>query len=238
MVLDEQITKYQALDDWFRTPQGIRVAEAFTSELKRVNKFLSGKRLLQLGTCGHNEWLPSLRFRQKWLVSPSVSSKAVTFYSLLNMLPIDRNSVDCVLVPLTLEAFSEDKKPLDEIDRILKPMGYVIFFGINPWSFWGAALHWERLSCFARTPVSLRSSLSLKHAMLHRGYRQCVLNSFYYIPPIVNEKLIHKLEFLNEVGKMIWPYPAGFYFFIAQKYQPCQPAMRFNRIGEFSFEPV
>lgn len=223
MFFYEQVNKYQALDDWFRTPQGIRVSEAFTDELRSAQSFLSGRRLLQLGNCGKNDWLTSLKFNQKWIVTPSIAAKTVTLYSLINNLAIDRNSVDCVLAPLTLEAFADDKDPLDEIDRVLKPMGYAVFFGINPWSFWGAALNYGRLSCFAHTSASLSSSLALKHAMLQRGYRQCILNSFYYIPPIMNRKLIYKLEFLNQMGKMIWPYPAGFYCFIAQKHQTCPP---------------
>ena len=61
--------------------------------------------------------------------------------------------------------------------------------------------------------------------MLHRGYTQCALTSFYYIPPVTNEFLIRKLEFLNEMGKMVWPFPAGFYCLIMQKYQPCSPSL-------------
>ncbi|MDP3562387.1 MAG: methyltransferase [Legionellaceae bacterium] len=231
MVLDEQ-ANYLALDDWFRTPQGQRVAEAFTSELIAVQDVLCGKRLIQLGSCGENSWLPGLRFRQKWLVSPISHGPSAHVFSSINALSIERNSVDCVIAPLTLEAYSRGKNPINEIDRILKPMGYAVFFGINPWSFWGAALSLGYVSCFANTTkVVLRSSLSLKHIMLQRGYQQCLLSSFYYIPPVKNEKMIHKLEFLNEMGKMIWPYPASFYCFIAQKYDPCIPSLQAERSG-------
>jgi len=220
LVLDEQV-KLMALDAWFKTPQGQHVAEAFTSELKKSDGALSGRRLLQLGVCGDNSWLSALHFRQKWLVSPMPSvACSVTCISSVLALPVARNSIDCVLAPLTLEACSRNKHPLDEIDRVLKPMGYVIILGVNPWSFWGAACHLQR-ACFAKNRATLRSSLSVKHALLNRGYRQCFLSSFYYIPPIKQEKIIHKLEFLNQMGKMIWPYPAGFYCFIAQKYDPC-----------------
>jgi hypothetical protein len=223
LVLDEQVNKYQALDDWFHTPQGYRVAQAFASEIKDVSNVLSGKRLLQLGSCGENLWLPLLKYRQKWLLTPCMTSTRATFYASIHELPLDKNSMDCVIAPLTLEAFAHDKNPIDEIDRILKPMGYVIFFGINPWSFWGAALRWGRLACFGDAAANLSSSLFIKRAMVNRGYSQCALNSFYYIPPVTNEKFIHALEFFNQMGKMLWPFPAGFYYFIAQKHQPCQP---------------
>lgn len=219
MALEEQILKYNALDAWFKTPQGLHVAKAFTSELASVSELLQGKQLVQLGSCGDNAWLSLLHFRDQWLLSPcEASSKAAVFTSLTS-LPLERNSVDCVIAPLTLEAFGLDKSPLDEIDRILKPMGYAIFLGINPISFWGAGLRFHLLECFGNMRSVATSSLLLKRGMINRGYTQCLLKSFYYIPPVTHKKVIKRLEFLNEMGKMIWPFPAGFYCFIVQKYQ-------------------
>ncbi len=225
MALDEQIYKYRSLDDWFKSPQGIRVAKAFVAELEPLASQLRGDTLLQLGDCGDNLWLPLLPFQHKWVVNPSNATDNTACVSSLNSLPIDRDSIDCILAPLTMEAFSGDKNPIDEIDRVLKPMGYVIFFGFNPWSFWGLALRWRHLACFGHAAATMTSSFSVKHALISRGYRQCFHSSFYYIPPTVYEYLIRNLEFLNEVGKMVSPYPSGFYCFIAQKYQHCHPSI-------------
>ncbi len=228
VTLDDQRHKYQALDSWFKTPQGISVAKAFAAELAVVADCFSGNKLLQFGQCGNNLWLPSLNFRHKWFVTPDQEAVFRTVVSSLNALPFERSSVDCVVAPLTLDAFGPDKNPLDEIDRILKPMGYIIFFGVNPWSFWGGALRWGRVACFGGQSGIPLSSLKLKHAMLQRGYTQCLLRTFYYIPPVKNKCLIQKLAFFNEMGKMIWPFPAGFYCFIVQKYQPATPSFVFD----------
>ncbi len=48
------------------------------------------------------------------------------------MLPFKRDSIDCILAPLTLQCFNLNKNPIDEIDRVLKPMGYLVIFGTNP----------------------------------------------------------------------------------------------------------
>lgn len=228
MNLDDQMHKYKALDRWFKTPQGLCVAKAFTSELATVGDLFSGKQLLQLGHCGDNLWLPELKFRHKWFATPVDTVGQKTLVASLNALPIERSSIDCVVAPLTKEAFGDEKNPLDEIDRILKPMGYVVFFGINPMSFWGAALRWGRVPCFGGFAGALMSSHTLKSDMLQRGYTQCMHRTFYYIPPVVNAVLIHKLSFFNEMGKMIWPFPAGFYCLIMQKYQPTTPTLLFN----------
>ena len=118
MILDEQVIKYSALDNWFKTPQGVRAAQAFASELKEPSELFSGKRLLQLGSCGDNPWLSALNFRHKWFVTPCETSHKSALVSSLSSLPIDRNSIDCVVAPLTLEAFGHDKNPIDEIDLL------------------------------------------------------------------------------------------------------------------------
>lgn len=230
--IEDQVEKYNALDEWFKTPQGICVAHAFSQQLDEMKDILTGRRLIQLGCCGDNLWLKSLKYRQKCLVSPCFDAPNAGMYALLNHLPFEKNSVDCVIAPLTLEAFGYDKNPIDEIDRVLKPMGHIIFFGINPWSFWGAALKWGRLSCFGNAYTSLSSSLSIKLAMFHRGYQQCFMESFYYIPPVADEQWIQRFSFFNEMGKMIWPFPAGFYCFVAQKHQPCTPNVLLQSIDE------
>ena len=230
MYLEEQANKYRSLDEWFLRPQGQHVARAFAAELMQIRGQFSGLNLLQLGSCGDNTWLSSLKFRHQWLASPCIVPKKTSLVSSLTMLPVERDSMDCVIAPLTFEAFGGGKNPIDEIDRILKPMGYAIFFGINPLSFWGAAIRWGHLDCFGSSSVTLTSALMVKRAMLDRGYRKCALTSFYYIPPVTSEPMIKKLKFFNEMGKMLWPFPAAFYCFIAQKYQPIHPSLRYEVI--------
>ncbi len=223
MNVDEHINKYLSLDAWFETPQGARVAQAFSDELSVFQSQLCGDRLLQLGHCGQNLWLPSLQYRQKWIIAPGKRHRDIALRAFFNQLPFERDSIDCIVAPMTIEAFSLDKNPINELDRVLKPMGYIIFFGINPFSFWGMALKSGYVPILGRTKSKLTSVLSVKHAALNRGYHQCVLNSFYYIPPVMNQKLIHDLEFLNEMGKMLWLYPAGFYCLIVQKHEIISP---------------
>lgn len=222
--MDEQ-KSFAALHAWFLTQQGRDVGMAFANELRSGRFDDRGQKLLQLGQCGDNTWLHMLAFRDKWVLSPSLSTHTKGVVSSIGVLPFERESMDCIIAPLTLETYGCNKNPLDEIDRILKPMGYVIFMGINPWSFWGASLRWGHLSCFGHLSSAFSSSLSVKHAMVSRGYQQCSLSSFYYLPPVESEYWLRKLEFLNQMSKMVWSYPAGFYCLMLQKYDPCMTAL-------------
>lgn len=229
-MLHAEQRKFASLDDWFLSPQGCRVAAAFTSELKAVANFLHGTRLLQLGTFADNAWLSVLSHPYKWLVSP-VPNRAVSLQATMGNLPINRHAVDCVIAPFTLEMCINNRHVMNEIDRVLAPMGYAIFFGINPWSIWGLLLRVSASHWFTHARVHLQTALTLKRIFLNRGYTQCLLSNFYYIPPFNHEKCIHKLEFLNEMGKMIWPYPASFYCLIVQKHDPSLLTPDFNLAG-------
>ncbi|WP_419418652.1 methyltransferase domain-containing protein [Legionella sp. D16C41] len=217
MSLEEQQSKFYALNDWCHTEQGVKVIQAFLSELTPLKDLLHGNTLLQLGYCGSNLFTSNLRFQHKWIATPYLD-KTSNAVMLFNQLPLDRESIDCLIAPLTLDILAA-KSSLDEIDRVLKPLGYIIFFGINPISLWGWWLQKANKKSFAELLGKPRSVLSIKRAMSHRGYIQCHLSTFYYVPPCKSEKWLKKFELFNEIGKMISPIPAGFYCLVMQKHQ-------------------
>lgn len=231
MSFDAQKTRLRALDDWFFTPQGRFVGEAIHKELSHLKDLIYGETLLQLGHCGDNIWLPELHFSHKWYATPYTSASS-TLISSFSELPIDRNSVDCILLPLTLEAFEQPLNPIDEIDRILKPMGHLVIFGFNPFSLWGSFMRSKRYSCYGPLAGRSMSVFSLQHVFLHRGYEQCSLSNFYYIPPITNSRWIQRLAILNELGKMLTPCPAGFYCLVLQKHQEIHPDLVLDALAD------
>ncbi|MDI9818228.1 MULTISPECIES: methyltransferase domain-containing protein [unclassified Legionella] len=229
--LEDEESRFKALRDWFCSTQGKHVGHAFATELASVGECLYGHTLLQLGDCGDNFWLQPLHYTHKWLATPYYNHSSALITS-FNKIPIDRNSVDCVIMPLVMEAFSRNNTPIDEIDRILKPMGYVVFWGINPMSLWGLFTRFGHNSFYGKFPVNASSVFHIKRTMLHRGYIQCGLSNFYFIPPVHKKSWIHKLEILNELGKMIRPCPAGFYCLIVQKYEETQPNLLSEKVEE------
>lgn len=212
-----QAMKYELLNKWFDSGQGMRVAQAFIDELDKVSPHLFGKYLLQIGATGCNDLLENMNFRNKIIVSPSPNVANLHTHVNLEKLPFNDNIIDCIVAPFSMELFPNNQNIICEFDRVLKSQGFIIFFGINPCSFWGLFAFLQRIKYLSKFSLKLRTSLNLKKLFYFLGYTQNYLNSFYYIPPVSNIKLIHNLEFLNEMGKMVWPYPAGFYCFILQK---------------------
>ncbi|AWN74296.1 TPA: methyltransferase domain-containing protein [Legionella anisa] len=228
MLIERQLKQYRALNKWFQSPLGLFAAHEFVVNLELESKYLHGQTLLQLGNCGDNIWLKKFNYIHKWIASPFSLANKIHIKCALNQLPLDRNSVDCIIAPLTLEPFANSFSLIDEIDRVLTPMGYVIFLSINPWSLWGGAMKIGLLHCYSDQKVKMRTPFNLNRILLQRGYRQHSLSNFCYIPPVNNSSLIKKFTFLDEIGKMLWPFPSGFYCYIAQKYQVIKPNLQIN----------
>jgi len=223
LLVSDQMTHYHSLARWFSGGLGLFVAKEVCKELQSIPNLPSGQTLLQLGSGGENAWLDKLSFKNKWIASPTLLRNSHSVQCSLEELPFTRNSLDCLVVPLTLELYPNHYDLLDEIDRVLKPMGHVIFICLNPWSPWGLALRCGLLDLYAKAHAHLHTPSHLHRTFLQRGYRQCFLGHFCYIPPINKASVLEKLVFLDEMGKMLWPFPSGLYCYIAQKYEYAEP---------------
>lgn len=216
-----------SLDAWFLTPQGRAVAQAWIEHLTTVQSSctdLRGGLLLQIGACGDNLWLTHLPYRRKFIIAtdspPQITAQPTQVSSLVKPLPFAEASADCIVAPMTLETIPWSNHPLDEIDRILKPMGYLLLLSVNVWSLWGLAMRLGGVSCFSALGGRGVSIYRLKRALIHRGYTIHCLEAFHYIPPVMGEKMIERLVIFNEFGKMVTLFPGGFYGVVAQKYVP------------------
>jgi hypothetical protein len=223
MSIKKQIQIYQSIDNWFYSPQGLWAGKLLIEALTPFIDILRGHTMLQIGQCGTNPWLQSLQFAHKWIASPYSSNQPNHLISSLSQLPLERDSIDCILAPLTMESFVNNATILDEMDRILKPMGYLIVFGLNPFSMWGLGSKLGLVTGFTPNMLHLHFSFHLNRACIARGFQQLQLANFGYIPPVRSQTCIKNLFFMDEIGKMIWPFPANFYCYIAQKYEPGYP---------------
>jgi len=210
---------YDRLNDWLASPAGHGVVAAIDEKLKPILNQLRGENLLQIGI-DRQFWHYNLfRFQHIHVLSPSTKTSFATFTSELEAVPLANESVDCIIAPFALELAIDGEQLISELDRILNPMGYLILIGVNPWGLWGMFSKLKKKSSFEPSKGSLRSAFSVRKCLQRKGYNIQLVDSFYYMPQLNSVTGQAKLGFLNEVGKMLWPIPGGFYFMLAQKFQ-------------------
>ena len=124
------------LELWLRSPRGRRRLALEERELKRVLPDLFGRHVLQIGSWGRGDQLPSSTEMLHRAVFGTVPDLGAHALAEPERLPVAEKSVDAVLLPHSLE-FSRSPYPvLREVNRILSDRGRLIVLGFNPWSIW------------------------------------------------------------------------------------------------------
>jgi SAM-dependent methyltransferase len=128
-------------------------------------------------------------------------------------LPFESQSVDLIVLPHVLEFSLDPHQLLREVERVLRPEGRVLVFGLNPFSLWGAR-HllngwWFKPKLPRQTkmiPLSqLRDWLKLLEIEFDRASFGC------YRPLIDNEKRLSRMGFFEALGDRFWPVCGAVY---------------------------
>lgn len=217
-MLNSQIAKYRALENWFRKEQGKLISHEIGRHLSEVPSCLHGDVLLQIGGFGQNQWLSCFNSVHQWVISPDQSNKRAELICPIEQLSLKTASVDILFAPFALEIFSNPQVVLEEFDRVLKPMGCIIIIGINPYSLWSMASRFGKLNCFGDYSPHIHSTMRIQHRLSRLGYEQMLHQGFWYLPPLEQQSWIKRLSIVNEMGKILGPFPSGFYFHVARKY--------------------
>lgn len=207
--------RFHSLNEWLKSHKGERVAVLIAEALAPLIKSYRGERLLQLGIEEHQNWLAVSRIPKKLVLLPFTDNTQCSLVSSLYEMPIDEASIDVIFCPFNMELLHHDMSFLSEIDRILVPGGYVIFCGVNPFSFWGLPRLWQQASQFPCWQSGLYGARKLSSALLRFGYATESITRFGYWPPCVKRDFY--MRFYQQLGKMLLPFPSGFYLLSAQK---------------------
>jgi len=96
-----------------------------------------GEQCLQLGTWGEaNLFMRHARTQRKALIDES-GVDGPSAIGQLHCLPVATESVDCVLLPHTLDFSDRRHEILREVDRVLTPHGHVVILGFKTGGLWG-----------------------------------------------------------------------------------------------------
>jgi len=201
------------LQAWFATPLGAYLLASEQAYFDHEVADVFGFNALQLGLASQ-DFLRANRmpFHSRLVPLESDAQGAAQVRADFQALPILGNSADLVLLPHVLEFSDSPHQVLREVVRILMPEGHVIVSGFNPWSLWGARQTFDRgrgevpwCGQFINLP-RLKDWMALLGIEIAAGRMCC------YIPPVVSQKWVDRLAFLEAAGDRWWPFAGGVYF--------------------------
>lgn len=210
----------QDLRAWYNRPAGQLLLEQERVRLDGILPTLFGYHIVQIGCLLGNDLLASSRISHHVLLDPD-GAGAETLrpcaFAYPDAMPIASDSVDVVLLPHTLEFERDPHQILREADRILIPEGYLVVLGFNPWSLWGL---WRLLRGRKGHAPWCGDFLSLprvKDWVALLGFDVVKTERYFFRPPLKNRAIMHKLGFMEPLGRRLWPRMAGAYILVAQK---------------------
>ncbi|MET0004908.1 MAG: class I SAM-dependent methyltransferase [Candidatus Thiodiazotropha sp.] len=141
-------------------------------------------------------------------------------------LPLASDSVDGVVLPHTLDFTADPHQVLREVERVLIPEGKVLLCGFNPWSQWGL---WRLLRLRSATIPWCGHFFSGKRIQDWFSLLGFELEEVVYLhfrPPVSNSPIMHRLAFMERLGKRIYPLFGGVYVILAVKREVTMTPLR------------
>ncbi|WP_455216768.1 class I SAM-dependent methyltransferase [Kaarinaea lacus] len=209
-----------ALQQWYATPLGQRMAETERQLLNSQLSNLFGYYLLLIGNNEQTTWLSSSRVSRRMtmdITNEIDEHNRSRFYGKSEAMPVTSDSLDVIVLPHILEFSDNPHRVLREVDRCLVPEGHVVIMGFNPfsfWSLWRLLLGWRgRLPWCGHfiSPNRARDWMKLL------SFEVVDCEHYFFRPPVQHEKFLQRLNFMERIGKRLWPILGGGYVMVARK---------------------
>ena len=130
-----------AASEWLKSPLGESLV---AQELRMAEEALDGifgEECLQVGQWGEARgFLRHCRTQRSTLVAdalPDEAAAGAVVVGELHKLPVQDDSVDCVLLPHALDFSDRPHEVLREVHRVLRPNGHLLLLGFRPGGLWG-----------------------------------------------------------------------------------------------------
>ncbi len=205
-----------AASDWLATALGNALLMQESRIVEEAFDGIFGEQTLQLGLWGEaNVFLRHSRTQRTALIDTAAGDSGPSVIGQLHRLPFEDDSVDCVLLPHTLDYSDRPHQVLREVDRVLTAHGHIVILAFKPGGLWGI----RRLIPGAGLPPDahdlvsdrqLRDWLRLLDFSIHANERY-----FFHWPlPGLKGMLSPQWE---RRGRRFWPEFAACYMLTAQK---------------------
>lgn len=212
-----EIGNIAALSEWYKKPIGTALLQSELVGLSNILPQIFGYYIIQIGgPIDSNEILATSHIHNHIIINSQAShhsNNSLAVQCELYELPFLPESIDVAVLFHVLEFSKKPRSILKEIYTALIPNGYAIIFGFNPYSLWHIASFWEKQK---QTPWlgNWISSWRMRHLLVDTSFSIGDYKTFYFRPPSNNTE---KLLFLENIGKIFWPYCGASYMFVVQK---------------------
>ncbi len=222
----------RSLSEWFQTTAGADLLEKENALLRQILPELFGYHLVWIGEIDYRSGVSSSSIgHHVHLQMPDtcVARKCDVMGYHAN-LPIQRDSVDVLILPHLLEYGSHPHTILREAERVLHPNGHIVILGFNPVSCYG----------FCRTLLGFRGDMPWRgyfyHPLRIRDWLQLLgfsIKSVSYtafLPPIQHRRIATRyIKFFEKAGQGFLAPLSGVYMTVARNLVITSNAVKLGR---------
>lgn len=200
-------------NNWFSHPPGSTLLFQEIAALERVFETRRGTDLLQIGGPDDLRLIKNAKVFRSFLLDDKHHAHPVKPFirSQLEALPIQSESMDIVLLMHVLETTKHPGTVLQEAYRVLRPNGLLIVLGWNPFGVW--RLFQQRIPHHNRYYAASKIKRYLRKARFEVTSHDTIC----FRPPVQNEALAEKYQWLETVGQLLMPYAGAVYLLTATK---------------------
>ena len=206
------------LEGWFETRLGQRLLVQEQAALQEKAAAIFGYHVVQIGSPSpHFDLLKVSPAHNRVVLDQGLGRSRIDLAAKPTRLPLATDSIDGVILPHTLDFSSNPHQLVREVERILIPEGKVLLSGFNPWSLWGGV---RLLRMRSSTPPWCGHFFSSRRVMdwlALLGFDLLEIHFLNFRPPLQNQGLMLKLQFMERIGKKVYPNFGGVYIILAVK---------------------
>lgn len=201
---------------WLTTPLGDALLQQESRVVEEALGGIFGEQCLQVGSWGDtNLFLRHARTQRRALIDESAGVDGLSAIGQLHRLPVASESIDCAVLPHTLDFSDRRHEILREVDRVLTPHGHLVLLGFKTGGLWGM----RRLIPGAALPPDsenlvaerrLRDWLQLLDMRIHG------IDRYFFRWPLPGNRGASS-ERWEQRGQRWWPEFAACYMLTAQK---------------------
>lgn len=228
-VPDTPAGPHLSLRGWFNSGAGSAIAAQEAAVAAEVLPDLFGYHLVQLGRPHLEPLLGASRIGHQIILDPIHDEPGLGLRGRADALPLQSGAVDVVVLPHGLEFATDPYGVLREVERVLIPEGYLLLYGFNPWSVFGAwrlALGWrgEFPWCGRFIPLT-----RLQEWLAVLGFEVERTAGLSFRPPLHHAPSFNRLEWLERLGRHFMPFLGNVYWLLACKRVPAARPIRVLR---------